>query len=109
MAETTKVSTVGATAVFSDGGPRTTIQACDTKRDGDGTVAWILQGDGSGFVELIGAVDRRGWRSCGEVQELGYATGDDLWVKVCRHDKSKYGPVTGAFDPTLEDCRVESV
>jgi hypothetical protein len=109
-AKTEKVPTRGGHARFSEGGPRTTIQACDDRRDGKGVAVFVLEQERRGFVELVGAVDRRGKGTCGEVQQVGVATGDDLWVKVCLHDKSRVRkPVRGAFDPNLERCRTVDV
>ncbi len=118
-AKTRKVPIRGGYALFSEGGPRPTIQACDTKKDGKGVAAFVLklQSDRSGFVPLVGAVNRNGRGTCGKVQEVGQAAGT-MVVKVCLHDRSKHGrlpgeskrvpvrgPVQGAFDSNLEGCK----
>jgi hypothetical protein len=85
------------------------IRACDDDLDHKGVVAFAIGGAHEWQVE-----DRRGVGSCGNARELIPAP-QSFAVWVCRHNKSRYGPVEpdptgshegeGRRDPHLERCK----
>jgi hypothetical protein len=84
------------------------IRACDDDFDHKGVVAFAIGGGHEWQVE-----DRRGVDSCGKAREL-VPTPQSFAVWVCRHNKSRFGPVEpdptgshddeGRRDPHLERC-----
>jgi hypothetical protein len=116
VAETTwghariSISQVGG---VSDVRTAVSIRACDDKFDHKGVVAFAIGGGTEWQVE-----DRRGVDTCGRAREL-VPTPQSFAVWVCRHNKSRFGPVEpdptgshdgeGRRDPHLERCRHELI